>query len=239
VAAGAAMTVAPRIEHQFRAELRKPEHNLPTPASFDELLFSGRACEDGKSLSQRRPDILWLDACLAIIGEVDEEGGHPRNEAQCEASRMWDIAAALKCLMGEETVVVFIRVNPHGDGKRRPGVPLAERARVMAQRVNAWAAAGRRVPWELPYVEYHYYSQSCIKKHVDFVLTHPGTPSVCRVTDVDGKPVARTGVQDADALLAAAGSLPAAATAAAAAGASAAAATDPGVRAAKRTRITH
>ena len=135
------------------------------PFAADDTLFGGSLCGE-KSEKQRKPDLAW---CIeygrtVVVCEVDEKGGHPNEIVECELGRIWTLTDAFKKLMGEQTYVFFVRLNPDEyDGLLN--VSLDDRIQLVSDRIN-WLLEMEddelaQFDSSIPYVGYYFYHSKC------------------------------------------------------------------------------
>ena len=123
-----------RTELAFRALLVDAVGWAPSAA--DNLMLGGSGCD---GVRRRRPDLAWVGSDRVVFAEIDEDGGHPNREPACELAKVWDQTEAVKRLLGEATVVLFIRINPDQFDGARVGWP--ERAAEFGRQVRDFLAS--------------------------------------------------------------------------------------------------
>jgi len=99
------------------------------PNARDKTMASGSSC---KGISNRRPDLLWINpGKVAVVVEIDEDS-HSTRESSCELKKISDQNEAIQSIDGCECIPVHtIRVNPDAyDGGR---VSMQERAEKVAE----------------------------------------------------------------------------------------------------------
>jgi hypothetical protein len=154
------------------------------PSATDDTLF-GQTCDVVK---KRRPDFLWLGKDRCVIVEVDEKGGHGRNNytPECDFGWMMDMVAALNKLYsdgewndGRVPYVHVFRFNP--DEYDKGTVSLDSRVQALSGRIHD--VLRMEIDDDLclvPSVEFMYYHTKC-NHHVDFALKHPNSARVLHV----------------------------------------------------------
>jgi len=155
-------TVPDRIEHIIGDKIIDIIGYPPFAA--DDTLFGGSLCGE-KDEKQRRPDLAWcIDyGRVVVVCEVDEKGGHPNEIIECELGRIWTLTDAFKKLMGEQTQVFFIRINPDEfDGGI---VSLDERVEIVSDRIQ-WLLEMEDDELEqfdksIPHIGYYFYHSKC------------------------------------------------------------------------------
>lgn len=153
------------------------------PSATDDAQFGGQACKADSNDKRYRPDLLYGDRRLVIDVEVDEDGGHPQENPECQVSRMSTLTAIFQKenMFGADTCVYFIRFNPDPflTCDQRQEVTLDERVNVLAARINE-LRVNPPVAGGVPLVEYLFYRDSCLK-HAEYARQHPDSIQVVRV----------------------------------------------------------
>jgi hypothetical protein len=152
-----------RIEHTVR-DMLLPMVDIP-PSAIDNTHFGGTQCGAADSKIYR-PDLLYADQRLVLDIEIDEEGGHPREDPSCHVARMCALTSIFQkeSMFGAESHVYFIRFNP--DEYADETTSLDDRVAVLATRI-AELRANPPAPSGVPSVEYLFYRPSCLK-HAEF-----------------------------------------------------------------------
>lgn len=150
----------PRIEHLVAAKLLVMV-KFPIWMKDDTLVGGHDEC----CSQQRRPDMLWIANNRAVIVEIDENGGHPDREIDCELAKIEQQSTAIKRLLGEDIQTFILRFNP--DEFDGGNVTLESRILRLAAEVNN-ILDGTEEFHEIyvPRVVYFYYHSKC-QKHID------------------------------------------------------------------------
>ena len=165
-------SVPQRIEHVIRPKLLGAVGYAPF--AIDDVHFGGRGCIGSEESKTARPDIGWAESKLVVFGEIDEDGGHPHNPPECELGRMWTVTSSVKQLLGEDTLVYFVRMNPDScDAGRFPlSVRIAEMGNIIKRTLEMNDVDRSALNVHIPHVTYMYYHSRALHQ-IDAALAKP------------------------------------------------------------------
>ena len=152
------------------------EDLVETPLSArDDILTGGAGCGDkGDLIARRRADAAWIGhddgTPIAVIVEVDENGGHPDRHPQCEAAKITGTFRAHQHLLpGCKSTTLRINPERYDGAPSITGHSLEARVALVAARVKELIAPGgmANLSETAPYVEYYFYHSDCYK-HIEY-----------------------------------------------------------------------
>ena len=168
ICAGCDTNKAPRIEIKMRHLIKKYVGH--EASSIDTTIANdNQMCEN---MTKHRPDITFADTTVVIVVEIDEDGGHPNRESDCESKKITSQNEAIqKIPMYENIPVITLRFNPDQyNGSKIPSTEEREkRAKEVSARIRELLDCySDKEPERNGYyrVEYFYYHEKA-HKHIE------------------------------------------------------------------------
>ena len=169
ICAGCDTNKAPRIEIEMRDLIKKyvghEASSIDTTIANDNQL-----CEN---MTKHRPDFTFADRTVVIVVEIDENGGHPSYDSECESKKITSQNEAIQNIpMYENIPVITLRVNPDQyNGSKIPSTEeRGERAKEVSARIRELLDyySGKEPEKNGYYrVEYFYYHEKA-HQHIEY-----------------------------------------------------------------------